>query len=309
MLENLKIDKRYDGFAYLAESMRNPPLLRKHHHVELELNLVLRGEITYVVNGRRYIFGRRTLLWLYPSQEHQLVSRTPDARYYVTVFRPSLIRDACHVPLYAPLKRRVPPENGVTHSSLDVEGFDLAKRTLESMMYGALDADVLNREAGFGFGSSFRFSHSDPDGLNAGLRHLMLLCWRLQSRLSSTHESVSLSPVVSRALQILSSETDPISLAKLAGQCHVSVSYLSRIFHRQIGVPLTTYRNSARLARFWEIYRQPGHRTLLSAMYEAGFGSYAQFYKVFAKAYGFGPRSALRGVSGNRPEHDPLGSS
>jgi hypothetical protein len=43
--------------------MRNPPVIRAHHHAELELNLVARGEITYIVGGKRYTFGPRTLLW------------------------------------------------------------------------------------------------------------------------------------------------------------------------------------------------------------------------------------------------------
>lgn len=30
------------------------------------------------------------------------------------------------------------------------------------------------------------------------------------------------------------------------------------------------------------------------AVYAAGFGSYAQFYKVFTQAYGRGPRACLR---------------
>jgi hypothetical protein len=50
MLEDLKLGKGYDGFLYLAESTRNPPKLKSHHHVELELNLVVRGTITYVVS-------------------------------------------------------------------------------------------------------------------------------------------------------------------------------------------------------------------------------------------------------------------
>src|SRR5687768_13889385 len=49
MLVRLKLRRIYDGFLYLAEAARNPPLLKSHHHVELELNLLVRGSITYVV--------------------------------------------------------------------------------------------------------------------------------------------------------------------------------------------------------------------------------------------------------------------
>ena len=79
MLENLKLGEAYDGLLFLAEATRNPPVLRPHHHAELELNLVAEGEVTSVVAGRRYCFPKRSLLWLFPSQEHQLVHRSADA--------------------------------------------------------------------------------------------------------------------------------------------------------------------------------------------------------------------------------------
>ena len=67
MLENLKLRKGYDGFLFLAESARNPPKIKSHHHVELELNLVVRENITYVVSGHRFTFQSRTNPPMVPS--------------------------------------------------------------------------------------------------------------------------------------------------------------------------------------------------------------------------------------------------
>ena len=175
MLENLKLRARYDGFLFLAESARNPPKLSSHHHVELELNLVVRGSITYVIEERRYTFPQGTLLWFFPAQEHQLVDRTDDAQYYVCVFKPSLIRRSCQSASYEGLKRDDPSEGGVLHSILNPTAFDLARRTMDALMDGSLDPELLNREAGFGLNPNFCFEHGDPDGLNAGLHHLLLL--------------------------------------------------------------------------------------------------------------------------------------
>lgn len=105
MLEDLKLGRQYDGLIYLVESARNPPTIKSHHHVELELNLVVRGSISYVLGERRHTFGRRTLLWLFPSQEHQLVDRTSDAENYVAVFKPRLIARSCRSAAYEGLKR------------------------------------------------------------------------------------------------------------------------------------------------------------------------------------------------------------
>jgi len=293
MLENRKLGKGYDGFLFLAESTRNPPKLKSHHHTELELNLVVRGTITYVVSGRRFTFQPRTLLWLFPEQEHQLVDRSDAAQNYVAVFKPALIARSRRTAAYEDLKRGNNEQDGVWNTLLEPDSFDLIRKTMDSLMQGSLDSDLLNREAGFGVGSEFSFEHGDPDGLNAGLHHLLLLCWRSQRTGKVLGDAVVLHPVVRRALKLLSEGDWEKDLGQLAKACGASEAHLSRAFHRQIGVPLSRYRNSLRLSRFWEQYRQPERKTLTQAVYAAGFGSYAQFYKVFTQAYGQGPRACL----------------
>lgn len=303
MLENLKLGDRYDGFLFLAEAARNPPVLRSHRHVELELNLVVGGEITYVVRGRRFTFGKRSLLWMFPAQEHQLVDRTADAQYYVAVFKPELIRAACLSSRYDDLKRSNVKNEGVLHTVLEPAAFDLLKHTMDSLVVGGLDPDLLNREAGFGVASDFSFEHGDPDGLNAGLRHLLLLGWRYQQTGGVSAGAVALHPAVMKALGVLGKGAWDGGLGELARHCGVSEAYLSRVFAKQIGVSLGRYRNSVRLGRFLELCREPGQKTMLEAAFAAGFGSYAQFYKVFVQAYGTGPGTTMkRGVREGRAE-------
>jgi methylphosphotriester-DNA--protein-cysteine methyltransferase len=246
-----------------------------------------------VVNGHRFTFQPRTLLWLFPDQEHQLVDRSGNAQCYVSVFKPSLIGKACRTETYRGLNSKNHDRGGVLHTLLEPDSFDLIRKTMDSLMQGSLDPNLLNREAGFGSGSTFSFEHGDPDGLNAGLRHLLLLCWRSQRTGRVLGDAVSLHPAVRHALKILSEGDSDRDLRQLAKACGVSESYLSRTFRRQIGVPLSRYRNSLRLSRFWQHYRQPEQKTLAEAVYAAGFGSYAQFYKVFAQVYGSGPRASL----------------
>jgi AraC-like DNA-binding protein len=294
VLQDLKLDPVYDGFLFLAESARNPPSLRSHHHAEIELNIVARGTVTYVAAGQRLTFGPRSLLWMFPAQEHQLVDRTNDAQYYVAVFKPDLIARSCHGEVYKALKRKKSEGGRVLHTVLDPETFGFLRRMLADIMDGSIDPDILNREAGFGVGSDFRYRHDDPDGLNAGLHHLLLLCWRIQQACTTRQSSVSLHPSISKAITLLGNDSWSGSLGHLAKECGLSEAHFSRMFARQVGVPLSRYRNSLRLARFWEYFRRPAKPTILEAVYAAGFGSYAQFYKVFADAYGEGPRACLR---------------
>ncbi|MGH9598972.1 MAG: helix-turn-helix domain-containing protein [Terracidiphilus sp.] len=297
MLVDLKLGADYDGLLYRAESTRNLQRIESHHHVELELNLVLQGTIAYVMNGRRFTFSPRTVLWLFPQQEHQLVARSENARFYVAAFKPSLIRRSCHTTAYQGLRRKPGDQDNILNSLLDPRAFDLVSGIMDLLMQGSLDSDLLNREAGFGPASDFHFAHHDRDVLNAGLRYLLLLCWNYQIRGHATGNYVSLHPAVRRALAVLNENLEDHDLEKLARACGVSNSFLSRKFHNQIGVTLNQYRNTLRLSRFFEEFRQPDRKTIAEAVYAAGFGSYAQFYKVFARAYGRGPRECLARIS------------
>jgi AraC-like DNA-binding protein len=236
---------------------------------------VVRGSISYVLGERRFTFGPRTLLWLFPSQEHQLVDRSRDAENYVAVFKPALIARSCRSATYEGLKRDTAEVDGILHTILPLETFDLV------------------RKAGFGVNSDFRYDHKDPDGLNAGLHHLLLLCWRCQRAGKALDGAVAVHSAVLKALELLSAD-EKQSLRALAKRCGASEAHLSRMFTRQIGVSVTRYRNSVRLGRFLDYYRRPEQRTITEAVYAAGFGSYAQFHRVFTQAYGRGPREGLR---------------
>src|SRR5271156_3900241 len=65
---------------------------KRHHHAELELNLVTRGHGTYLLGNRRYQIRRGDLLWLFPAQEHVLFEQTPDFEMWIAVFKHKAIK-------------------------------------------------------------------------------------------------------------------------------------------------------------------------------------------------------------------------
>jgi AraC-like DNA-binding protein len=292
MLEDLHLKEPYDGFIFLAESVRNPPMLKPHCHVELELNLVVGGEIRYVVDDRSYHFPAGSLIWLFPGQIHHLVDRTPEAAYYVAVFRPESMQSLKDSETYGPLLADFPPHPGVLAHRPSSGSFQMLRQMMAELCAGGMDPDLLNREAGFGLTPGFHFEHSDPDGLNAGLHHLLLCAWRMTGAQLRTDPAPPLHPAVLRALERIRISDPPPRLAELAPQCGVSASTLSRLFRDQMGIPLTRYRNSVMLARFME-RMSSGQPTMLEAVHAAGFGSYAQFHRIFRQTYAQSPREAI----------------
>ena len=98
---------------------------------------------------------------------------------------------------------------------------------------------------------------------------------------------------------------------RLARELGVSPGHLARSFKREMGVSLVDYRNRLRIDRFFEaIHRTGSTSNLLDAALEAGFGSYAQFHRVYRKFLGTTPRDIFSssGRGGIRPSMGVLGS-
>ena len=59
-------------------------------------------------------------------------------------------------------------------------------------------------------------------------------------------------------------------------------------------MPLVAYRARQRLERFLRRHRPGDARTMLADALAAGFGSYAQFHRVFTATMGSGPADWYR---------------
>jgi AraC-like DNA-binding protein len=102
----------------------------------------------------------------------------------------------------------------------------------------------------------------------------------------------SRSPQVLKAAQWLAS--DPAMTAEALGaRLGLSASRMARVFKAEMGVSLVEYRNRLRIERFSTLLDQRGDN-LLQAALAAGFGSYAQFHRVFSALRGTTPGKFLR---------------
>jgi AraC-like DNA-binding protein len=264
MLDELELRDGLDGrvVRHDAADVR----LRAHRHVELELNLVVRGTASYLLAERRYELARGMLTWLFPGQEHVLVDESSDHRLWWAVFRPALVaRTAPQLLQDAPTGRFC--------RRIDA---DRARRL------GALFHDLRTAE--------------DPAVLNAGLAYLLAFAWRAFLDSDDAVDGAFVHPAVQTVARLLRADPEAGSLPVLARDAGLSPSHLSRLFKAQTGVSISRYRNQQRLRRFVALYGN-GHRTTaLAAALDAGFGSYAQFYRVFRDETGRRP-SALRSAA------------
>jgi AraC-like DNA-binding protein len=243
---------------------------RAHRHAELEVNLVLRGTASYLLGDRRYPLTPGTLTWLFPGQDHVLVDESSDHELWWAVFRPALVAQIATTREARPL--------------LEEDPVGQFSRRLDSGRVRRLSAlfhDVQAAEA------------VDDVLVNTGLAYLLIFAWRAFLDSDDVVDGVDLHPAVEKVARMLRAGPDAGDLATLGRAAHLSSSHLSRIFKEQTGVSISRFRNQQRLQRFLRLYGRGRRTTALAAALEAGFGSYAQFYRVFREQTGRSP-SALR---------------
>jgi AraC-like DNA-binding protein len=96
-------------------------------------------------------------------------------------------------------------------------------------------------------------------------------------------------PLVRNATQLLASDPS-LTCQEVAQHLHLSKGYLTRVFKRNAHASIVEYRNELRLAKFLS---RVNSKSLLDAALGAGFGSYAQFHRVFRARFGKAPRDYL----------------
>jgi len=104
-------------------------------------------------------------------------------------------------------------------------------------------------------------------------------------------------PAVTKAARLLADDPS-LSGGDLAARLQVSPGRFARVFKSEMGVSLVRYRNQLRIERFVKIM-DAGRSNMHDAARAAGFGSYAQFHRVFQALRGRTPRAYL-GRGGDR---------
>jgi len=248
---------------------------RRHTHAELELNLVHGGVGTYLLGNRRYQIRRGDLLWLLPGQEHVLIEQTSDFGMWIAVFRRTAVRRAVS-----------------DSSSREL----LQSKWAHEPCRRLIREDLRRLEDLF---VDLTASTNSPALLNAGLAYALLQAWRSFERAADA-PVCDVHPAVERAARIIRDRSAALTLEELAHRAGLSAPRLSRLFKEQTGFALAEFRNRSRVERFLEIYGVGQRHTMLSAALDAGFGSYAQFHRVFRRVMDESPIEYRRRQSAQR---------
>ena len=254
MKENLAIPSHIVGRLVFRKM---PVLDWFHRHDELECNLVISGGGAYLIDGQRVDLGRNSVLWLFPEQEHMLLDQTDDFVMWIVVLKPDYLRQICTDDMSRTLLARRPTGSFLRH--LSQSQFDPLVALCQKV------AQVEEAIAHY----------------NAGLGYLFLSIWSAFQEGSLVPLNAPIHPAVDKITRYIHAGRAADDLQTVAALVNMAPETVSRLFKKHTGISLTAFRNRCRVDRFIQIYAHGHTYTMLEAALMAGFGSYAQFYRVF----------------------------
>ena len=233
--------------AFWRRSDRRAQAFRPSVHAELVVLFPVSGRARYFIDGHVVPLRPGALLFAWAGQAHFLISDAPDFDMWVALVS---ARFAATVPGFPAVDQDDPAEaRGVT-------------------LNGARELEALSQ--------TLHETH-DASQLGLGLGWWLHRAWThwKDARAQSPR---ALHPAVDRAARLLRADPDmPVGdLARAAG---LSPGRLGKVFRAEMGQGLVAFRTAERLARVAMSVRVEG-LALLPAALEAGFGSYAQFYRA-----------------------------
>lgn len=232
-------------------------------HRELVVLLGMSGRAQYLIDGTVVPLRRGTLLFALAGQEHVLISDTDEFDMWVFLISDRILdaarrADPAHPPLALHDRGAVAPRRVNDAALAELDGVAAVAQGAEPML--ARDA----------------------------LRYWLARAWAHwqaaeESRLATVH------PAVDRAAHLIrrSPETSLDEVAQAAG---LSPGRLSKLFKAQTGQGFSAFRRDCRLARAEELLRAQPNANLMTVALDAGYGSYAQFYRDHMSRRGTPPR-------------------
>lgn len=266
-----------DGWCRAFHQHAQIPM--RHRHIELEINLITRGEGVYLLEGTLYTLSRGSLFWQRSSADHGLIRVSEDLEMWIAVFRPEMLQRLCPPEMHQAVLSDRPTDR--LHKKISVEAMKELSAVAQAMQ--TFDDDLPR--------------------YNAALGYWLLTAWSAHrrgevfSKNSEGADGGDVHPAVDRAIRLLRSDTPPGDVEALAKKAGLSPSQLTRVFAKQIGMSIVEYRQRVRLERFREIFNQGRRYNMTEAALRAGFGSYPQFHRVFKQHFGFNPAEYRRRLS------------
>ena len=250
-----------------------------HHHDFYEVDFLVSGDVTYIIESRVYHMQPGQMLIINPRELHQVFIQSDAAPYerYMLWIAPQLLQklsgeqaDLCRCfdmsrPNYGNLLHLLPQQQKLIPAMIE--------SPLREQAQPAFGSELMQRNL---------------------LTELMIHINRLAD-LSHAYVQNDTDTVVAKAIDYINLHYhESLSLDVLAEQLFVSKYHLSHEFTKQMGTGIYQYIQKKRLLIARQLMSE-GQKPM-DVYAQCGFGDYPAFFRAFRKVYGLSPREFMQSL-------------
>ncbi|HAI10245.1 MAG TPA: hypothetical protein DCM28_00980 [Phycisphaerales bacterium] len=247
---------------------------RAHQHNDLEINMLLHGQATYLHGGRLFDLnvGAMSLFWA--AIPHQIIKKSTDTRMaWITLPLDWLWKCDCS----SGLLTKILTGQMIT----DIQPEQQDDTSLRSWQTYCSQDDP-------------RWQHIASLEVEARLRRFMIANQssanpKRKIRKRQTEKS-ALDPVQMMADYLSSHFDQPIGVEDVAKQVRLHPNYAMRLFSKHMNMTMIQYLTQQRIAEARRLLIT-SDLPVLDIVFECGFGSTSQFYQAFETYVGQTPRA------------------
>jgi AraC-like DNA-binding protein/quercetin dioxygenase-like cupin family protein len=243
-----------------------------HWHEFYEMSLIAAGEGTHVLNGVAFPLRPGSIFLLTPADFHELVPHTGSRlELYNLIFSEEALSEQLYDALFVKTRAYTASLSGPA-----LEGTESEFRRIQ--------LETRERRPGYGF------------VVRGALERIMVDLFRNSRGAGSTTrtEAISRHPGLRRALIYLNHHfREPLTLAGVAGQAHLSANYFSERFRKSTGSTFQSYLQGLRL-RFARSLLSASLLPVSEVCRASGFNSLPHFERAFKQKFGCTPGSCRR---------------
>jgi AraC-like DNA-binding protein len=251
----------------------NPsPMRRPDHHNEIQLNMLCRGRVTYLIGSRKVQVpvGQLTAFWA--AMPHQIVDYDPDTEYYVATL-PLAWFLQCQLPdtIVQPLMQGEPLSEPRT-----------GRAEFDASLFRQWEADLAQ--------DSREIREIVIQEMTSRLRRLALaLASGRGRRPSSRLQTSGLNTVERIVCHIAQNYTQPITVTDIGRAVGLHPNSAMRLFKRVFGTTLVNHLTHHRVFHAKRLLATTDQK-IVDVAFASGFSSISRFNEAFRQTCGCSPR-------------------
>jgi AraC-like DNA-binding protein len=264
-------------YGFTCQRWTPMPMNRADRHNEIELNLLKRGSLTYLLGGNTVTIpaGRLAVFWA--GIPHQIISSKDKTEYYVATI-PLAWFLQCRFPAHfvdAILHARVvlDPEPQIRGGDLEmferwVQDFEAKNPERQRIAFLEIEARL------------FRFALAVPASTAV-------------ARGSKTAHSIMQAGGLNRAeqiaLYIARHYTEPLTAEQISKSVGLHPNYAMTLFKKAMGITMVDFLTQHRVSHAQRLLATTDDK-IIEVAYSAGFGSSSRFHDAFIRWCGCPPK-------------------